>query len=46
MNHRIFNKIEPQDVEDFLLECEKNAAKLGVSVDYYVEEYVMVEDDG
>ena len=45
MNHRIFNKIEPQDVEDFLRDCEESAAKLGVTVDYYVEEFIMIDDE-
>lgn len=45
MNHRIFNKIEPQDVEDFIEECEKSAAELEVTVDYYVEEFLLFDDE-
>ena len=45
INHRIFNKIEPQDVNEFLLDCEEKSANLGVSLEYYVEEFVMVNDE-
>lgn len=45
MNHRILNQIEPQDIDTFIQECEENAKKLGVSVEYYVEEYVIIEDE-
>ena len=45
INHRIFNKIEPQDVNEFLLDCEEKSNALGISLEYYVEEFILVDDD-
>jgi len=39
MNEKI-NEIEPQDIEDFLKECLAKAEEIGVSLDYYLEEFV------
>ena len=39
MNERI-NNIEPQDIEEFLDECQKKAKELDVSLEYYLEEFV------
>ncbi len=39
MNERI-NNIEPQDLEQFLSECQTKADELGVSLEYYLEEFV------
>lgn len=39
MNEKI-NEIEPQDIEDFLKECLAEAEKIGVSLNYYLEEFV------
>jgi|TARA_R100000030_G_scaffold11331_2_gene7616 transcription antitermination factor NusA-like protein len=39
MNEKI-NEIEPQDIEEFLKECLAKAEEIGVSLDYYLDEFV------
>ena len=41
INHRIFEHIEPQDVEAFLEDCSNEANKLGINLEHYIEEYVI-----
>lgn len=45
INHRIFNKIEPQDINQFLLDCEQKSNEMGISLEYYVEEFILVDDE-
>lgn len=33
------NDLEPQDVEDFIKYCEGECERLGVSLEYYMEEF-------
>jgi len=44
INQRIIEKIEPTDIEEFLKDCQQKASELGVSVEYYVEEYVIFDE--
>ena len=39
MNEKI-NDIEPQDIDDFLIECAAKAEEIGVSLEYYLDEFV------
>jgi len=34
------NDLEPQDVEDFLMECQKKAEELEVKLEYYLLEFI------
>lgn len=34
------NDLEPQDIESFIEHCLEEAEKLGVTLDYYLEEFV------
>lgn len=44
INHRIFEHIEPQDVEAFLEDCSNEANKLGINLEHYIEEYVIIKE--
>jgi hypothetical protein len=39
MNEKI-NEIEPQDIDEFLKDCLNKAEEIGVSLEYYLEEFV------
>jgi hypothetical protein len=39
MNEKI-NEIEPQDIDEFLRDCLSKAEEIGVTLEYYLEEFV------
>jgi hypothetical protein len=43
INYRIFEHIEPQDVDNFLQDCTNEAKKLGINLEHYIEEYVIID---
>tara|TARA_B100000900_G_C20445927_1_gene661037 strand:+ start:148 stop:294 length:147 start_codon:yes stop_codon:yes gene_type:complete len=45
MDHRILDDIEPQDIDEFLRESSAIAEKLGVNLEYYLDEFILEEDD-
>jgi hypothetical protein len=39
IHHKLEN-IEPPDIDDFLAECQSKADELGVTLEYYLEEFL------
>tara|TARA_E500000318_G_scaffold91430_1_gene89623 strand:+ start:22 stop:147 length:126 start_codon:yes stop_codon:yes gene_type:complete len=40
MNEKI-NNMEPQEIEQFLIECHEKAQELGITLFHYLEEFVL-----
>ena len=38
--HRKLENIEITDIDDFLAECQQKANELGITLEYYLEEFL------
>jgi hypothetical protein len=45
MDHRILDYVEPQDIDEFLQEALEASKKKGVSLEYYLDEFILLEED-